>query len=148
MSLGTGKDSFSSILDQALGNATAILQSVETLSTGILNGTPEGIYEAAVGLETTTHESRSAVDRLIVILHEAGHHTLESAYRALIADHCYAEATKIRALEEEYRKIQGMMMSSNSHLTAILAGLNNASWHDPSKNGDTAGHTTGLLAKA
>jgi hypothetical protein len=148
MTADVSGDAFSRALDEALGDAVTMRRSVDTLSSNILHGSPQLIYESAVELENQTNDTRGAVGRLVAILREANHHTLESAYRAMAAAQRHTEAEKLRQLEDEYKRIQATMAASNSHIASILAGLNDTSWHDPAARSDTAGHISGLLAKA
>src|ERR1700739_4633356 len=77
------KRAFSRLLDDALNDATSIRAQAEALAADVLVAPPHKIYESAIELEARTHDGHVAMGRLVAIVKNAHHHTLESAYRML-----------------------------------------------------------------
>ena len=129
---------FSRLLDDALNDATAIRTQVEALAADLLVAPPHRIYESAVELEERTRDGQSAMGRLVAVVRRAHQHTLESAYRVLAAkDGRAADAEKLRAIIEEYRRVRAVMNVSREHIESSIGTLADQRWRGLSMIDDT-----------
>lgn len=115
---------FDAALTAALDTARTLRRDAETLSNSIESDAPEGIRRSSQRFENATAQARSVFDRLRVILREANHHTLESAYAALVAQPGRSEeANQMRSLITEFRRTRAIIARSGQRLDDALRDM-------------------------
>ncbi len=120
---------FSRLLDDALNDATTIRTQAEALAADVLVAPPHKIYESAIELEARTHDGHVAMGRLVAIVKNAHHHTLESAYRMLASKPDRGDdAAKLRRIIDEYRRVRVVMDMSRDHIELALGTLADQRW--------------------
>jgi hypothetical protein len=120
---------FSRLLDDALNDAATIRTQAEALAADVLVAPPHKIYESAIELEARTHDGHVAMGRLVAIVKNARHHTLESAYRMLASKPDRGDdAAKLRKIIDEYRRVRAVMDMSRDHIEIALGTLANQRW--------------------
>jgi len=120
---------FSRLLDDALNDATTIRRQAEALAADVLVAPPHKIYESAIELEARTHDGHVAMERLVAIVRNARHHTLESAYRMLASKTDRSDdAAKLRGIIDEYRRVRAVMDMSREHIEVALGTLADQRW--------------------
>jgi hypothetical protein len=124
-----GMRAFSRLLDDALNDATTIRAQAEVLAADVLVAPPHKIYESAIEFEARTHDGHVAMARLVAIVKNAHHHTLESAYRMLAgkADRS-DDAAKLQGIIDEYRRVRSIMDMSRDHIEVALGTLADQRW--------------------
>jgi hypothetical protein len=147
---GRGLRAFSRLLNDALDDATTIRTQAEALAADVLVAPPHRIYESAVELEERTRDGRSALGRLVAVVRRAHLHTLESAYRVLAAkDGRAADAAKLRAIIDEYRRVRTVMDVSREHIESAIGTLADQRWRGLSMIDANVPEVAGsLIAKA
>jgi len=124
-----GMRAFSRLLDDALNDATTIRTQAEALAADVLVAPPHKVYESAIELEARTHDGHVAMGRLVTIVKNARHHTLESAYRMLASKPDRADdAAKLRKVIDEYRRVRAVMDMSRDHIEVALGTLADQRW--------------------
>lgn len=142
---------FSRLLDEALGDAQTVRRQAEELADSVLVAPPLKVYDSAIQLEQAAHESRFAMERLLQVFRRAHHHTLESAYRALVSqDGRAADAAKLRSIIDDYRRVRSVIDMSREHIEAAMGSLSDQRWRAPPvlAGDDTPEHAGNLIAKA
>jgi methyl-accepting chemotaxis protein len=123
---------FSQILDDALAAAQSLRQGAEALSENI-DTTPQKLLDQSRTFENHLTQIKPAMDRLVDVLKNAHHHTLESAYRAMMADEAQiSEAQKIRKIINEYHQVKAVIASSERRINEALLGVEASPWAVPS----------------
>lgn len=137
---------FGQALDDALNATHAIRNQVAALSASIMADSPDVVRSSALAFEGRIEEARPIFDRLLIILRDAKHHTLESAYQALVADPGrQAEAERMRILIREYQQIRAIIAMSDRRINDALLGLSKSPW---SAANEPASSASTLHAKA
>jgi len=137
---------FARTLDEALTAAQSLRGQAESLSSSILVDKPETVREAALAFEGRVEETRPIFNRLLNVLRHAHHHTLESAYQALVGDPArQADAERMRQFIREYQKTRAIITMSERRINDALRGIERNPWIEARE--PKAGDST-FLAKA
>lgn len=120
---------FAAALDSALGAAQSLRQEAETLSASIASAPPAEVRASSLALEARAETTRSVFERLREVLRHANHHTLESAYQALMATPGrQAEAARMQELIREYKLARAVISRSERQISDVLLEMKENRW--------------------
>ena len=141
-----GGTEFGAALDEALGAAQSLRRDAESLSSSIATAPPAEVRASSVAFEARAESARTIFERLRGVLRHAGHHTLESAYKALTeAPGRQAEAARMQDLIREYKLARAVIARSERQINDVLLELALTRWTEAPRPDDDA---TGLHAEA
>ncbi len=124
-----GSESFSHLLDEALGRSGDLIREADALAASISSAPPQALYAAATEFENAVQEARPVLDRLVEVLRNARHHTLESAWLALAGQPDRQEdARKLREIITEYHRVRAVLAMSGRQIEDTMRGLQRTEW--------------------
>lgn len=125
----TGSESFTKLLDDALKRSSELLKGADTLAARVSSAPPQELYAAATELENAVQEARPVLDRLVEVLRNAKHHTLESAWHTLARQPDRQEdAKKLREIITEYHRVRAVLAMSGRQIEDTMRGLQRTEW--------------------
>ncbi|GHD98098.1 hypothetical protein U879_11815 [Defluviimonas sp. 20V17] len=138
---------FAAALDGALGAAQSLREEAETLSASIATAPPAKLRASSLAFEARAETTRSVFERLREVLRHANHHTLESAYQALVAaPGRQAEAAQMQELIREYKLARAIISRSERQIGDVLLEMKENRW--AGANGPDDDDGPGLHAEA
>lgn len=138
------KRDFAAALREALDSVRGLRGEAERLSASLESERPATIRTTSRSFESSAESARSVFERLLGVLRDANHHTLESAYHALVeAPGREEEAARMQELIHEYKRTRAIISKSERQISDALLEIT-----DQRRGEDPEDDSSGLHAEA